>query len=79
MPQNRFRQGYLDCWRFLRGAEDEPSVPPYSPDSDAPPYQAGVMRGIRDASVPTPLQGTETSEGWVDAVLRRMLRRSSKS
>jgi hypothetical protein len=79
MPQRTFGDGYLAGWRWVRGDDQDLTVPAYSvsegfvSEGEAP-YLAGVMNGLRDGclSRQKPVAtNSEQIENWLDRALHR--------
>jgi hypothetical protein len=72
MPQRTFGDGYLAGWRWIRGSDEVPAIPAYSPSEGEAPFRAGVMRGVRDgcASPQKSVTNCEQMKNWLGRALQ---------
>src|SRR6516162_7796726 len=72
MPQRTFGDGYLAGWRWVRGSDEAPAIPDYSPLEGEAPFRAGVTRGVRDgcASPQKPVTKCDQIKNWLGRALQ---------
>ena len=49
MQQRAFEDGYIDGWKWIKGNDQNPAIPPYRSSNGATPYRAGISAGVHDA------------------------------
>jgi hypothetical protein len=78
MSERAFKDGYAVGWKWISGNDDVPTVPACSIPPGETAYQAGVMRGVRDACelLSKAVTKSDGVHSILDRALSRKLRRS---
>jgi hypothetical protein len=71
MPNNAFRNGFLDGWSSIRGDEPAPAIAACSVEPGTDAYRTGIARGVQEACAERPTNRTATMDAWQDKALRR--------